>query len=47
MENTIESPMQQVVQRKIASIEAMELAILGFVLWGLVALIPSDCLTAD
>ena len=42
MENTIKSPMQQVVQRKIASIEAMELAILGFVLWGLAALIPTD-----
>jgi hypothetical protein len=36
MENTIESRnMLQGVQRKIALIEALELSILGFVLWGI------------
>jgi hypothetical protein len=41
MENTIESPMQG-IRQKIGLIEVVELSILGFILWGLAALIPSD-----
>jgi hypothetical protein len=39
MENIIESPVSQGMRQKIGMIEAVELPILGFILWGLASLL--------